>query len=378
VDARSDVYSTGCLLYELLVGRPPFTGDNPVSVAYQHVREDPVPPGELNPDVTPAVDAIVLKAMAKNPANRYQTAGEMRADLQRAAAGQPVSATPLLSAEERTGLIPAVGQGGADLRAEERPRRSGVLLASIALGVVVVFALAALGTSYVLGKTTPEVTVPDLAGRTQQQALEDLRRLELTARTTTINTDSDADKGKVVAQSPPADVVVDQGTEVTLTISAGLARVPVPNVVGYSQAGAEQQLAQARLTPKIVEVDSAEPAGQVLRSAPAAGASVPVGSAVTVEVSRGNVLQVPNVRGQTSSAAAADLRAAGLRVSVQTRATTDAPEGTVVSQDPPAGARRTKGTTVTIVVAVEPSPSPSPSPTPSPPTTPTPTPPAGG
>nr|WP_279580157.1 Stk1 family PASTA domain-containing Ser/Thr kinase [Fodinicola feengrottensis] len=107
VDARSDVYSTGCLLYELLVGHPPFTGDSPVAVAYQHVRENPIPPGQLNPDVTPDVDAIVLKAMAKNPANRYQSGAEMRSDLLRAAAGRPVSATPVMSDDERTQLISA-------------------------------------------------------------------------------------------------------------------------------------------------------------------------------------------------------------------------------------------------------------------------------
>ena len=94
IDARSDLYSTGCVLYELLTGRPPFTGDSPVVIAYQHVRENPVPPSQVNPDVPAWADAIVLKAMAKAPADRYQTAAEMRADLQRAASGTPVSAPP--------------------------------------------------------------------------------------------------------------------------------------------------------------------------------------------------------------------------------------------------------------------------------------------
>ena len=94
VDSRSDLYSTGCLLYELLTGRPPFTGDSPVAIAYQHVRENPVPPSRVDPDVPPWADAIVLKAMAKSPADRYQTAGDMRADLQRAASGMPVAAAP--------------------------------------------------------------------------------------------------------------------------------------------------------------------------------------------------------------------------------------------------------------------------------------------
>src|SRR5215510_4571020 len=102
VDARSDVYATGCVLFELLTGHPPFVGDNPVSVAYQHVREDPRPPSASSRDVSPEVDAVVLKALAKNPLNRYQSAGEMRADLMRAAAGRPVSAPPVLPKPDPT------------------------------------------------------------------------------------------------------------------------------------------------------------------------------------------------------------------------------------------------------------------------------------
>src|SRR5918911_3473313 len=107
VDARSDVYAAGCVLYELITGEPPFTGDSPVAVAYQHVREDPNPPSSVNPAVAPELDAVVLKALAKGPANRYQSAGEMRGDLLRAAAGRPVIATPVLTDRERTAMISA-------------------------------------------------------------------------------------------------------------------------------------------------------------------------------------------------------------------------------------------------------------------------------
>src|SRR5262245_14663041 len=110
VDARSDVYATGCVVYELLTGRPPFVGDNPVSVAYQHVREDAKPPSMINRNLSPDVDAIVLKALAKNPANRYQSAAEMRADLLRAAAGRPVMATPIMR-EVPTAVVSAPRTG---------------------------------------------------------------------------------------------------------------------------------------------------------------------------------------------------------------------------------------------------------------------------
>src|SRR5436190_2388902 len=127
VDARSDVYATGCVLYELLVGQPPFVGDNPVSVAYQHVREDPSPPSDSNRDVPPEVDAVVLKALAKNRMNRYQSAGEMRADVLRAAAGRPVMATPVMRDDERTAMIapppPRVGPATRPVARVAPPRR---------------------------------------------------------------------------------------------------------------------------------------------------------------------------------------------------------------------------------------------------------------
>src|SRR6186713_2347507 len=104
VDARSDVYATGCVLYELLAGQPPFIGDSPVSVAYQHVREDARPPSDINREVPPEVDAIVLKALAKNPLNRYQSSQEMRADALRAVSGRPVLATPVMSQAETMAL----------------------------------------------------------------------------------------------------------------------------------------------------------------------------------------------------------------------------------------------------------------------------------
>src|SRR5919205_2775870 len=114
VDARSDVYSAGCLLYELVTGTPPFTGDSPVAVAYQHVREDPKTPSSINPEIPPSLDAILLKAMSKNPANRYQSAADMRSDLLRAIAGQRVEATPVMSDNERTALIGAPIPAGGD------------------------------------------------------------------------------------------------------------------------------------------------------------------------------------------------------------------------------------------------------------------------
>src|SRR3712207_2073111 len=142
VDARSDVYSVGCLLYELVTGAPPFTGDSPVSVAYQHVREDPRLPSSVNPAIPADLDAILLKALSKNPATRYQSAAEMRNDLLRALAGQRVEATPVMGDAEKTAIIGAPPGGyGGDWDDEDddvaRKRRRNRIIAAVIVGVLI-------------------------------------------------------------------------------------------------------------------------------------------------------------------------------------------------------------------------------------------------
>ncbi len=299
VDARSDVYSTGCLLYELLCGHPPFTGDNPVSVAYQHVREDPIPPGELNPDVTPDIDAIVLKAMAKNPINRYQSAGEMRADLLRAAAGRPVAATPVYSSEERTQIIGGGRRGGTGMIPTdpvEQPRRNrGLMWVLVVLGVIAVFTLAALGTKLLLNEdATAQVKVPTVTGKPVATA-----RAELTGAGFKVEESRkpspEADKDKVLGQSPNGGVEVDKGSTVNLTVGSGLEKTEVPDLSGLKREGAEKSLGQNKLKGDFKTVDSAEEEGSVLDFTPKAGERVAVFSTVTVTISNGKLKLVPDV-----------------------------------------------------------------------------------
>src|SRR5512139_247875 len=180
VDARSDVYASGCVLFELLCGHPPFVGDNPVSVAYQHVREDPRPPSSSNRDVTPEIDAVVLKALAKNPLNRYQSAAEMRADLLRAAAGRPVYAEPVLPESETGGGGSRPGQRPVPARVggAQRRRTSGWAIA--ALTALAVLAVVALVAGLIVSQQPDKVAVPSIGGKAKSEADRLLREHRLT------------------------------------------------------------------------------------------------------------------------------------------------------------------------------------------------------
>ena len=189
VDARSDLYSTGCLLYELLTGRPPFTGDSPVAIAYQHVKEDPVPPSRIDPEVPDWADAIVLKAMMKDPADRYQTAGEMRNDIQRALSGAPVAAPMLTdnygqgtrrmggSATQvagRTSAIPPYRYGPDDGGPDGPPQRQRRVWPWVALIVVVAVLAASIFLIKTLSGSAGGVAVPNIQGQQLTQAEQTL------------------------------------------------------------------------------------------------------------------------------------------------------------------------------------------------------------
>jgi eukaryotic-like serine/threonine-protein kinase len=362
VDARSDVYSTGCLLYELLLGRPPFQGESPVAVAYQHVREMPPTPSSVNPDVPAAVDAIVMKALAKNPENRYQTAAEMRADVDRALHGIPVSAPPVL-VDEPTQQLTSVGN--TTLASTAAPRRRAGWY--IALGLAVVAALSLLGfAAYALfGADQNKVVVPDLRGKTIEEATTELEAKGLTVGDTPLQP-SEEPKDTVLAQNPPPDTELEQGGAVDLTLSSGPEQVVVPPLVGLSQSDALAALRDRGLIlGKLVQRASDQPAGQVIDSRPPEGTEVDAGSSVVLVVSTGEV-PVPGVVGDTEAQATATLTNAGFEVQSLDVVDSSAAPGTVVAQSPEEGTPLRLGSVVTISVAVAPSPSPTPTSTPSP------------
>ncbi|MCW2696793.1 MAG: pknB, partial [Modestobacter sp.] len=358
VDARSDVYSAGCLLYELATGTPPFTGDSPVAVAYQHVREDPRTPSSINPGIPPELDSILLKAMSKNPANRYQSAADMRADLLRAVAGQRVEATPVMSDADRTTII----AGGAvdydhwdDEDTRRRKRRN--VIAAIVAGVLVlagVIALVmALGNGEEAAPPVAQVAVPQVVGELEADARTALTGADLRVGTVTPGVSSVEDEGRVLSSDPAPGTQVDPTTSVTLVVGSGPDTITVPGVVGLQVDRARGNLTSAGFTNVTIDnVPDLAPQGQVIAVDPAENAAVAPDAAITLSVSQGTA-PVPDVTGQTQQQALAALREVGFtNVTAATGERGDVPEGTVFGTEPGANTQLAAGDEITVLVAV--------------------------
>jgi serine/threonine-protein kinase len=374
VDARSDIYSTGCLLYELLTGAPPFSGDSAVAVAYQHVREDPVPPSHIETDLSPAIDAVVLKAMAKNPANRYQTAADMRADLERAIAGRPVEATPVL-ADDASALMPPPAT--TVLLRQQQPRTGrAAAYTLLALATLAVFVIALLVAKSLLSGGSGEVNTPNVVGKTLAEAEAILAGKGLHVATPIGQEYSTKiPKGSVIRQEPSADILLKKGDSVSLVVSLGIHYVEVPTeLVGLTQEEATTALKAAGLKRgPVVPRNSDAPAGQVLSTDPPSGSKVPEGSAVTLFVSNAMV-KVPDVVGKDLATAEGLLQQAGFTVVERPAPVYDkrTPENEVVSQTPSGGTFAQSGPDHPVTVYYNKKPSPSPSPSPSDSTSPSP------
>lgn len=383
VDARSDLYSTGCLLYELLTVRPPFVGDSPVAVAYQHVREEAQPPSTFDPEITSEQDAIVLKALAKDRDYRYQSADEMRADIEASLDGQPVGAAAmgavgygaygagedrptqaLRTQDDRTSMLPPMraddgGYGYDEGRAASRGRRQQKKnnLSTVLLVAAVAFILVGavvMGRVFFGGSGSSEVPVPNLKGQTVEEATQSASNARLEIQEGE-SKNCEEEKGTVCETQPAAGTEVAEGSTVVLVLSDGPAPVEVPDVTGQDENEASSTLQDAGFKVETKDVTSGtEEEGTVTEQDPAAGNRIERESTVTLSVVRTTTVTVPDVTGRDFAAAEQQLEAKGFTVARTDQEDGGRPENEVISQNPGGNSQAEEGSQITLTVATAP------------------------
>jgi serine/threonine-protein kinase len=343
VDSRSDLYSIGVMLFELLTSRVPFSGESAVSIALKHVSEPAPPVTSVRPDVHPVLEAIIARALVKDPSGRFQSAEEFILaldDARRAiTSGGPGQNTATYAPVAGPPLPPY----GDDDDGRERGRWPFIALA------LVILALLGLGAFLLLDQPT-QVKVPSVATLDVADATAKLEKRGF--RVETREERNPKKPGIVIGSEPGQGKTVDEGSTVTLIVSSGPGQVVVPDVSGFRQARAQKTLSKIGFQFEAKEQANATvPAGRVIKTRPAAGETVDYGSRVVVLVSSGpKQVQVPGVVGLTQSSAEKALEARRLSVSV-TEAESDKPKGEVIRQNPTEGAQVDEGTTIALTIS---------------------------
>jgi serine/threonine-protein kinase len=372
VDPRSDLYSLGVVIYEMLTGKPPFAGDSPVAIAYKHVQESPVPPRQANPGIPQAMEAIVLKCLAKNPVNRYPSAEDLRADLRRFREGAHILAEPVMVPPVDPGatnmMAPtsatAAYDGGTRMApADDLPReyrdeqRSGAFLVVLVLLLIVLGALLfllarTLGIGSGDSGNVAQVAVPNVIDKPAEEARTILEGQGFKVDTT-FEQNEDKPENIVFAQDPAAGIKKDKGSTVVLKVSSGAQLIKVPDVTGSQLEEARRLLESEGFVVEVQESpdEKADP-GEVVDQDPAGGGDAPKGSTVRIIVSSGAAERaVPDVSGRTVGEATALLTEAGFKTVQKNDASSTVEAGKVIGSDPPAGTMLAKDETVTIIVS---------------------------
>ncbi|WNM28928.1 Stk1 family PASTA domain-containing Ser/Thr kinase [Streptomyces sp. Li-HN-5-11] len=380
VDARSDLYSTGCLLYELLTVRPPFVGDSPVAVAYQHVREEPQPPSVFDPEITPEMDAIVLRALVKDPDYRYQSADEMRADIEACLDGQPVAATAAMGSvgyggypddQPTTALRADAGPAGAttmlppmnpddggygyddrpDRRRQKKSSASTILL--VVAGILVLVGAVLIGKWVTTGHgaNNNTVSVPNFVGQTKADAQSSADNVSLKLSFTQQTCD-DQPKGKVCSQDPKPGIDEKKGSTINLVLSTGAPKVLVPDVRGLQFDTAQSQLQGKGFQVQKQTQESDQPAGVVIGQDPKGDTQKEKGSTITLTVAEARKqVTVPDVTGKSCDDAKQQMQANNL-VGNCTEVDTNDPNqvGKVIQTAPAANTQADPGSKVNIQI----------------------------
>lgn len=350
VTPATDIYSLGCVLYEMLTGKPPFDAESTITVALKHIHDEPLPPEQINPAISKGLSAVILKAMEKLPAHRFSTADQMRNAL--------ISQDPSLSKARKdrngTTIIMSPIQSQHKTPASKRKIRP----AGLAIIAVAILGLLS-GIWWVMGGSIfgKEVQVPNLQGMELKEATDKLASLDLKIAVAGRNFSDEIEKDLIISQEPAADQTVKTGREIAVVLSKGPEMVSVPNIVGLSQGDAEIQLRNSGLVlgPVAQNYDDRYALGMVVSQSPAPGAEAAKGSKVNLLVSKGKTppkVPMPSLVGLTLEKAKERLTENGLVLGqVNRQDSSTYKEDVVISQDTTAGVLIEQGNTVNLVVS---------------------------